>query len=179
MRFFALFLLSAMVFAVSATPGSAQETSARTPLGPATIEMSQSENGIRLNIAVAGAEPQVFDGVGEALVPLRAGNRSGPVLVLDIDRDGIDEIFVRTSVQQRGLLLVFRWNAAANAYAPVSFTEDTGAPKQYLIVHLSQPVTVNGNTVEANHDGNEGGRKRLRVFRYRWDGTGFAQTVDH
>jgi hypothetical protein len=179
MRLFATFILSAMFFAASALPGSAQNASARTPLGPATIEASQSENGIRLNIAVAGAEPQVFDGVGEALVPLRAGNRSGPILVLDIDRDGIDEIFVRTSVRERGLLLVFRWDATTNGYAPVNFTEDTGAPKQYLLVHLSQPVTVNGNVVEANHDSNEGGRKRLRVFRYRWDGTGFAQSTDH
>lgn len=179
MRFFATFLLSATFFAAATLPGSAQEASARTPLGAAAISTGQSENGIRLSIAVAGAEPQVFDGIGEALVPLRAGNRSGPLLVLDIDRDGIDEVFVRTSVQQRGLLLVFRWDAGTNGYAPVSFTEDTGAPKQYLIVHLSQPVSVNGNVVEANHDSNEGGRKRLRVFRYRWNGTGFAQSTDH
>lgn len=179
MRFLAIFVISAMAFVASAAPGGAQEASARTPLGPATIKTGQSENGIRLNIAVAGAEPQVFDGIGEALVPLRAGNRSGSILALDIDRDGIDEIFVRTSVRERGLLLVFRWDPAANGYAPVSFTEETGAPKQYLLVHLSQPVTVKGNTIEANHDSSEGGRKRLRVFRYRWDGAGFTQTTDH
>lgn len=179
MRLFASFVLSATLFAASALPGAAQEASARTPLGAAAITASQSDNGIRLSIAVAGAEPQVFDGVGEALVPLRTGNRSGPILVLDIDRDGIDEIFVRTSVQARGLVLVFRWDEGANGYAPVRFTEDAGAPKQYLVVHLSQAVTVNGNVIEANHDSHDGGRKRLRLFRYRWDGAAFVQTTDH
>jgi hypothetical protein len=46
-------------------------------------------------------------------------------------------------------------------------------------VHLSQPVSVNGTTVEVNFDSTDGGRKRLRVFRYRWNGNGFEQTTDH
>jgi hypothetical protein len=46
-------------------------------------------------------------------------------------------------------------------------------------VHLSQPVSVNGTTVEVNFDSTDGGRKRLRVFRYRWNGNGFEQTADH
>jgi hypothetical protein len=167
------------VFALITGAASAQETVARTPQGAAAIEATQSENGIRLTISVAGGEPQVFDGVGEALVPLRAGNRTNAVIALDIDRDGVDEIFVRTSAQNRGVLIVFRWDAGAREYAPVTFAEDTGAPKPYLFVHLSQPVLVNGNTVEANHDSTDGGRKRLRVFRYRWNGTGFEQTTDH
>ncbi len=179
MRFLAAFFLALTLGAAAGTPLAAQTISARTPLGPATIDATPSENGIRLTIAVAGSEPQVFDGVGEALVPLRAGNRSEPVLALDVDRDGIDEIFLRTSAQQRGVLLVFRWDSSANGYAPVSFTEDTGAPKQYLIVHLSQPVSVKGDSIEANHDSNEGGRKRLRVFRYKWTGAGFQQSTDH
>jgi hypothetical protein len=158
---------------------SAQEIAARTPQGAALIATEQSENGVRLTITVADAEPQTFDGVGDGLVPLRAGNRSGAVLAFDIDRDGIDEIFVRTTAQQRGVLIVFRWNSTANEYAPVTFTEDTGTPKSYLIVHVSQPVSVNGTTIEANHDSTDGGRKRLRVFRYRWNGGGFEQTTDH
>ncbi len=179
MRFIAL-LSPALMLLAAVSSASAQQALARTPLGAATIEAAQGENGVRLTISVAGAEPQVFDGVGDALVPLRAGNHSGPVVALDIDRDGIDEIFVRSSAQgQRGVLLVFRWDAAANQYAPVTFAEDSGAPKPYLIVHLTQPVSVRGTVVEANHDSVTGGRTRLRVFRYRWTGNGFEQTTDH
>jgi hypothetical protein len=170
--------LSLLLIAI--TSASAQQISARTPQGAALVETEQTEQGVRLTIAVAGAEPQIFDGVGDALVPLRAGNRSGPVIALDIDRDGVDEIFVRTSSQgQRGVLIVFRWDAGASQYAPVTFAEDTGSPKPYLIVHVTQSVSVNGNVVEANHDSTDGGRKRLRVFRYRWNGGGFEQTTDH
>ncbi len=172
------FLMPALLLAASSSL-SAQEATARTPQGAAAVSAEQSESGVRLTIAVSGAEPQVFDGVGDGLVPMRAGNRSAPVIAFDIDRDGIDEIFIRTSSQQRGVLIVFRWNAAANEYAPVTFAEDTGSPKPYLIVHLSQPVSVNGTTVEANHDSTDGGRKRLRVFRYRWNGNGFEQSTDH
>lgn len=172
-------LLVPALFLTAASSVSAQQIVARTPQGAAAVETLQTENGVRLSITASGAEPQVFDGVGDALVPLRAGNRSGPVVAFDIDRDGIDEIFVRSSSQQRGVLIVFRWDAAANEYAPVTFTEDAGAPKPYLIVHLSQPVSINGTVVETNHDSNEGGRKRLRVFRYRWNGSGFEQTTDH
>jgi hypothetical protein len=178
MRRLIAFLSPALIF-IAITSASAQQIVARTPQGAAAIETTQSENGVRLTISVSGAEPQLFDGVGDGLVPLRAGNRSGAVIAFDIDRDGIDEIFVRTSTQQRGVLIVFRWDAGSNEYAPVTFAEDTGAPKPYLIVHLSQPVSVNGNVVEANHDSNDGGRKRLRVFRYRWNGSGFEQTTDH
>lgn len=174
-----IFSLSSALLLMAATSASAQQIVARTPQGAAAVETTQSENGVRLTIAVTGAEPQIFDGVGEALVPLRAASRTSPVIALDIDRDGIDEIFIRTSAQQRGVLLVFRWDAAANEYAPVTFTEDTGAPKPYLIVHVTQPVSVNGNVVEANHDSNDNGRKRLRVFRYRWNGSGFEQTTDN
>ena len=173
------FLVPAFVLIAAAFPASAQQIVARTPLGAAAVETAQSENGIQLTISVTGTEPQVFDGVGEALVPLRAGNRSGAVIAFDIDRDGIDEIFVRTSSQQRGVLIVFRWDASANQYIPVTFAEDTGSPKPYLFVHLSQPVSVNGTVVEANHDSSDGGRKRLRVFRYRWNGSGFEQSTDH
>ncbi|MBK8008550.1 MAG: hypothetical protein IPK23_09010 [Rhizobiales bacterium] len=172
------FLMPALLLAASSSL-SAQEATARTPQGAAAVSAEQSESGVRLTIAVSGAEPQVFDGVGDGLVPMRAGNRSAPVIAFDIDRDGIDEIFIRTSSQQRGVLIVFRWNTAANEYAPVTFAEDTGSPKPYLIVHLSQPVSVNGTTVEANHDSTDGGRKRLRVFRYRWNGNGFEQSTDH
>lgn len=177
MRLLALLLPALTLLAV--TTASAQQIVARTSQGAAAVETEQSENGVRLSISLRGAEPQVFDGVGEALVPLRAGNRSSAVIAFDIDRDGIDEIFVRTTSQQRGVLIVFRWDAGSNEYAPVTFAEDTGAPKPYLLVHSSQPVSVNGNVVEANHDSNEGGRKRLRVFRYRWNGSGFEQTTDH
>jgi hypothetical protein len=178
MRRFIALLVPALVL-IAATSASAQQVVARNPQGSATVETTQSENGVQLTISVGSAEPQVFDGVGDALVTLRAGNRTAPVIALDIDRDGVDEIFVRTSSQQRGVLIVFRWNAGANEYAPVTFTEDTGAPKPYLLVHLSQPVAVSGDIVEANHDSTDGGRKRLRVFRYRWNGNGFAQTTDH
>jgi hypothetical protein len=176
---FAVPLASALLLAFT-VPLSAQEIVARTPQGAASVQTLQTEQGIRLTIAVMGGEPQVFDGVGDALVPMRAGNRSAPVIAFDIDRDGIDEIFVRTSTQgQRGVLIVFRWDAGSNQFAPVTFTEDTGAPKPYLLVHLSQPVSVNGNMIEANNDSESGGRKRQRVFRYRWDGNGFAQTTDN
>lgn len=179
MRLTVACLLSALFLAALPPALAAQELTARTPRGIATIETAQGENGVRLTISAANAEPQIFDGVGDALVPLRAGNRSGPVLALDIDRDGVDELFVRTSRAQRGLLIVFRWDAAAGDYAPVTFSEDGGAPKPYLLVHLTQPVSVNGNVIEANHDSTDGGRKRLRVFRYRWNGSGFEQTTDH
>jgi hypothetical protein len=174
-------LLIPVLLLFTASAAHTQSLSARGPDGAAVaIETSQGEKGVQLTIAIGDGEPQVFDGIGDALVALRAGNRSGPVLAFDVDRDGIDEIFVRTSLQgQRGLLLVFRWDAAANQYAPVSFTQDTGAPKSYLFVHLSQPVSVNGNVIEANHDSADSGRMRLRVFRYRWNGQGFAQTTDH
>lgn len=172
-------LASVLLLIAAASPASAQEVVARTPQGAAAVETMQSEAGVRLTITVGSAEPQVFDGVGDALVPLRVGSRSGPVVAFDIDRDGIDEIFVRTSAQERGVLIVFRWNAASNEYAPVPFAESTGSPKSYLFVHLSQPVSVNGTTVEANHDAVVGGRKRLRVFRYRWTGSGFQETTDH
>jgi hypothetical protein len=178
MHRFVVFAFSAFLLGTAADTLSAQEISARTPQGPASVQTEQTEQGVRLTIALAGAEPQVFDGVGDALVPLRAGNRTAPVIVLDIDGDGADEIFVRTSTQgQRGVLIVFRWNGAE--FAPVPFREDTGAQKSYLIVHLTQPVSVRGDTIEANHDSSDGGRKRLRVFRYRWNGDGFAQTTDH
>ena len=174
-------ILLTLVLLLAAHAAGAQTLTARGANGAAVeIETGQSEKGVQLSISVAGGEPQLFDGIGDALVPLRAGNRSGPVIALDVDRDGIDEIFVRTSLQgQRGLLLVFRWNAAANQYVPVSFSEDTGTAKSYLFVHLSQPVLVNGNVIEANHDSSDGGRVRLRVFRYRWNGQGFAQTADN
>lgn len=164
---------------IATFPASAQQITARTPLGAAAIETMQTENGVQLSISVASAEPQVFDGVGDGLVPMRAGNRTGPVIAFDIDRDGIDEIFVRTSTKGRGVLIVFRWDTSANEYAPATFAEDTGSPKPYLLVHLSQPVSVNGTVVEANHDSVVGGRKRLRVFRYRWTGNGFQQTADN
>lgn len=180
MRRLASFVLPALLLVAAPAALSAQEISARTPRGAAAVETMQSENGVRVTISVAGTEPQIFDGVGDALVPLRAGNRSMPVIVLDIDRDGIDEIFIRTSTQgQRGVLIVLRWDAGANEYAPVTFSEDTGAPKPYLIVHLSQPVAIKGDVIEANHDSTDGGRKRLRQFRYRWDGSGFTQTTDN
>lgn len=172
-------IASTALFLMAASFAQAQEISARTPNGQATVETTQTEGGVRLSISVAGTEPQVFDGVGDALVPLKAGPKTGPVVALDIDRDGVDEIFVRTSAQQRGVLIVFRWDAATNEYAPVNFAEDTGAPKPYLIVHATQPVSVNGGVVEVNFDSNDGGRKRLRVFRYRWNGAGFTQTTDN
>ncbi len=172
-------LLLAAALVLIANVASAQQIVARTPQGSAAVEATQTENGIQLSISLAGGEPQVFDGVGEALVPLRAGSRSAPVISFDIDRDGTDEIFVRTSSQQRGVLLVFRWDAGTNQYAPVTFREETGAPKPYLFVHVSQPVSLNGTTIEANHDSTDGGRKRLRVFRYRWTGNGFEETSDH
>lgn len=170
---------SALISLVAISTGSAQQLTARTPQGAAIVEVVQSESRVQLSIAVSGSEPQVFDGVGEALVPMRVGNRSGAVLAFDVDRDGIDEIFVRTSARQRGVLIVFRWDAGTSQYAPVTFAEDTGAPKPYLFVHLTQSVSVNGATIEANHDSTDGGRKRLRVFRYRWNGSGFEQTTDH
>ncbi|MBY0531453.1 MAG: hypothetical protein K2P86_05725 [Xanthobacteraceae bacterium] len=174
------FFSSALILVAAVSSVSAQQIVARTPQGAAAVETTQSENGVQLTITVGSAEPQVFDGVGDVLVPIRAGNRSAPVIAFDIDRDGTDEIFVRTSTQgQRGVLIVFRWNAGASEYAPVTFAEDTGAPKPYLIVHLSQQVLVSGTVVEANHDSTDGGRKRLRVFRYRWNGSGFVQTADH
>lgn len=179
MRRSAAFLvpLLALAFAPAA---AAQEASARTPLGTAQIETATGENGIRLSITVSGTEPQIFDGIGETLVPLRAGNRSGPVIALDIDRDGIDEIFVRTTVPgNRGVLIVFRWNASGNHYEATNFSESTGAPKQYLIVNATQPVTVNGTTVEAQNDSHVGGRLRQRISRYRWNGAGFDATADN
>lgn len=160
----------------------AQSVNARAGGGAvATVETVEGENGVRLTIAVAGREPQVFDGVGDALVPLRANGRAAPVFAIDIDRDGVDEIFVRTSAQGKaGVLLVFRWDAASGNYAPVSFTEDGGGAKPYLMVDLAQPVSVNGPTVEVNHDKIEpGGRTRYRVSRYRWDGSGFAHSGDN
>ena len=171
--------LSPALLLIAIGSASAQQITARTPQGAVAVETEQSENGVRLTISLGNAAPQVFDGVGEALVPLRAGRQSGPVVAFDIDRDGIDEIFVRTSSQNRGVLIVFRWDIGTNEFAPVTFTEDTGAPKPYLFVHLSQPVSVNGNTIEANHDSVDNGRKRLRLFRYRWTGDGFEQTTDH
>lgn len=175
-----LFLTLFAVFCL--TQGThAQSLTARGDGGSAvTIETGQSEKGVILSIAFPGREPQIFDGVGEVLVPLRAGNRSGAVLAVDIDRDGVDEIFVRSASQgQQGVLIVFRWNAAAGEYAPINFTEDTGATRPYLMVHVSQAVSVNGNVIEANHDKTENGRTRYRVFRYRWDGNGFTQNPDN
>ncbi len=174
-------LASALVLgtALFSAAAYAQPIPARTPLGTASVETGQSETGVQLTITVSGAEPQVFDGVGDALVPIRAGGRSAPVIALDIDRDGIDEIFVRTSAQQRGVLIVFRWDASSGSYAPVTFAESTGSPKPYLFVHLSQQVSVSGTMIEANHDSVVSGRKRQRVFRYRWTGEGFEQTTDH
>lgn len=171
--------LSVLLFAASGA--NAQSLEARAVGGAAAIvEAGPSENGVKLTIAVAGREPQVFDGVGDALVPLRASGRSGPLLALDIDRDGIDEIFIRTSTQGRaGVLIVFRWDAASGAYAPVTFTEDTGGAKPYLMVDLSQPVSINGAVIEANHDKVDNGRTRYRVFRYRWNGNGFAASADN
>lgn len=179
MRRLQAFFAAALLLGAAGASASAQQITARTPQGAAAVEASQSEAGVRLTITFGGAEPQIFDGVGDALVPLRAGNRSGPIIALDIDRDGIDEIFVRTSAQERGVLIVFRWDATSGQYAPVTFAESTGSPKSYLLVDLSQPVSVNGTTVEANHDAVVGGRKRLRVFRYRWTGSGFQETTDH
>ncbi len=175
------FLLFPALLLFAIQPVDAQTLTARGANGATVeVETGQSEKGVQLSITVAGGEPQLFDGIGDALVPLRAGGRSGAVIALDVDRDGVDEIFVRTSLQgQRGLLLVFRWNAAASQYVPVSFTEESSAPKSYLFVHLSQAVSVNGNVIEANHDSSDGGRTRLRVFRYRWNGQGFAQTGDN
>ncbi len=170
------FVLSAVI---SSAASHAQQIAARTPLGTAAVETGQTESGVQLTVSVTGAEPQIFDGVGDALVPMRAGGRSAPVIAVDIDRDGIDEIFVRTSSQQRGVLIVFRWDASSNSYAPVTFAESTGSPKPYLIVHLSQLVSVSGTTIEANHDSVVSGRKRQRLFRYRWTGEGFEQTTDH
>lgn len=177
-RLFAL-LIPALFLTAAVSHASAQQVVARTPQGAATVETEQNENGVRLTIAVAGTAPQVFDGMGEALVPMRAGNRSGPVVAFDIDRDGVDEIFFRSSAQQRGVVIVFRWDASAKQYVAATFTEDTGGPKTYLFVHLTQPVSVNGTTLEANFDSNDGGRKRLRVFRYRWTGDGFQQETSH
>lgn len=164
-----------------AQSANAQILTARGVGGSAVaVETGQSEKGVILSISPAGFEPQVFDGVGDMLVPLRAGNQTGAVLALDIDRDGIDEIFVRSSQGgQQGVLIVFRWDGSAGQYVPVNFVEDIGTTRPYLMVHVSQPVSVNGITVEANHDKTDNGRTRLRVFRYRWDGNGFAQTTDN
>jgi hypothetical protein len=179
MRSPALILFAAFL-ALQTTPLRAEEISAQTPRGPARAEVTPGENGLRLSITTAGYEPQVFDGVGEALVPLRAGDRSGALLAFDIDRDGIDEIFVRTSVPgQRGVLMVFRWNTGENHYAPVTFLEDTGAAKPYLLVNMTQPVTIKGNLVEAQNDSHVGGRLRQRISRYRWTGAGFEYTPDN
>jgi hypothetical protein len=177
MRYFLFPLLLLFV----AHAASAETLTARGANGAtAAVETGLGEKGVQLSITVGDNEPQLFDGIGDALVPLRAGNRTAPVIALDVDRDGIDEIFVRTSYQgQRGLLIVFRWNPAANQYAPVSFIEDTGAQKSYLLVHLSQPVSVNGNMIEANNDSADSGRMRLRVARYRWNGQGFGHTGDN
>jgi len=174
-------LLLPFLLLFTAHVAHAQTLTARGANGAAVeIETGQGEKGVQLSITTAGGEPQLFDGIGDTLVPLRAGNRSGAVIAFDVDRDGIDEIFIRTSLQgQRGLLLVFRWNASANQYLPVRFSEDAGAPKSYLFVHLSQPVSVSGNVIEANFDSSDSGRTRLRVFRYRWNGDGFAQTADN
>jgi hypothetical protein len=174
------FALFAMLLALPAAPLSAQEITARTTQGPARVEAAPGENGLRLSITLAAGEPQVFDGVGEALVPLRAGNQTAPLIALDIDRDGIDEIFLRTTVPlQRGVLIVFRWNTGGSYYEAVNFTEDTGSPKPYLIVNMTQPVTVKGNVVEAQNDAHVGGRLRQRISRYRWNGAGFEYTPDN
>jgi hypothetical protein len=174
-RLLAFFLATLL----AASSAHAQAIPARGPGGAAVaVDSTNTENGVAITISVAGHEPQKLEGVGNALVPLKAGNRNAPIVAADIDGDGVDEILIRTSTGNAGVLLVLRWNAAVNAYAPVPFTED-GAQKRFLMVDLSQPVSFNGKVIEANHDKFESGRMRLRVSRYRWDGSGFTYGADN
>lgn len=141
-----------------------------------------SGEGVVLEFALPGGRTQSFPRLGERLVALdgKAGGKA--LLSLDIDRDGVDEIFLRGLVPpQTGAVVGFRWNAASGEFAPIEFTNDRDQTTKYLVVDGALPVMIDSSgMIEAQFvSERRDGRKSYHVARYRWSGKGFSQSPDN
>lgn len=158
---------------------SARIGQGRAAKASATIAPSE---GVTLEFALPDGRTQSFPRLGEQLVALD-GTASGRALVaLDIDRDGVDEIFLRGLVPPKtGAVVGFRWNAATGEFEPIDFTNDRDRTTKFLVVDAALPVVIDpSGTIEAQYmSERQDGRKSYHVARFRWTGKGYSQSADN
>jgi hypothetical protein len=129
-------LLAGAVAAASAQSPSAQSAGASARIGGGqTVKVSAAPDAgaIVLEFALPAEKKQSFPNLGTELVPL-SGKPDGKALIaLDIDGDGIDEIFLRALVPpQTGAMVAFRWSPARDEYEPIEFTNDRDQKTKFL-----------------------------------------------
>ena len=183
--YFRAFAVGLLLFSGAST-ASAQtiDASARTGAGQ-SAKLSAAAvpgSGVTLEIALPDGRKQTLAGLGEELTPLGGKPGDKALMVLDIDNDGIDEIFVRVAMPpQLGTLIVFRWNSVYGEFAPVEFTDERDQKSRFLAVDFALPVSIDpSGKIEAQFVSERAdGRKSYYVARYRWSGNGYVQSADN
>jgi hypothetical protein len=183
--FFAAFAVGLLLLTGAGT-ASAQtiDATARTGAGQSAKLTATAipGSGVTLEIALPDGRKQTLAGLGEELIPLGGKPGDKALMVLDIDNDGIDEIFVRVSMPpQLGTLIVFRWNSQYGEFAPVEFTDERDQKSRFLAVDFALPVSIDpSGKIEAQFVSERAdGRKSHYVARYRWSGDGYVQSADN
>ena len=186
MRKIAAFALAGLLWAGASPLASAQSAGATAKIGEGqTAKVSAAPvpgAGVLLEIALPGGRTQSFLNLGERPVALSGKPGEAALIVFDIDRDGVDEIFFRGLVPpQTGAVVALRWNAASGEYQPIEFTDDRDRTTKYLVVDAALPVAIDeAGRIEAQHVAlRQDGRKSYFVTRYRWTGKGYRQSADN
>ena len=185
MQFVAAILIGLGLLAGSGLCASAQGANATARLGAGQTASASAKpvdgEGMLLEIALPGGGAQSFPGLGEALVPIDGKPGGAGLLARDLNGDGLDEIIIRSSVPpERGAMLVFQWDRAANEFVPVEFTDDRDRTNKFLVVDAKEPVILDGGAIEAQFvTMRPDGRTSSHVARYRWTGKGFSQSGDN
>ncbi len=176
-----LILAASLVFSGAA---SAQEQGVVAKLGGGRVAKvsvtTTAEDGVLLEIEIPGATPQSFPRMGLRLISI-GGNGDRGLIARDLDRDGIDEIILRGVVPQRSAVVVLRWDASANEYAPVDFTDDRDRTSKFMIADPELPVRISAaGEIEAEFETTrQDGRKSHHVARYKWDGRGYTHSASN
>src|SRR5262249_6023853 len=126
---------------------------------------------------------QRFEGIGEQLLPIKAGGKDSIIVAADLNGDGIDEILVHGSVTADSTaLIVYRWDAQRHEFLPVDFSgdnQDEGKP--FLFVEAGSIVSLDraGVIEVASTRTDQSGRTNNFIERYRWDGDGLKYVADN
>src|SRR5262249_59924799 len=122
------FVLAIVFLFSGALAAAAQNATATVRLAPgqtATVTAIRSTGELaRLEIALPKST-QRFQGIGEQLLPIKAGGKDSIIVAADLNGDGIDEILVHGSVSADSSALIWcRWDAQRHEFLPVYFSGD-------------------------------------------------------
>ena len=178
-------IMAGALAAASAQSSGAETADAVARIGGGqTVKISAAPDAgvILLEFALPGEKKQSFPNLGTELVSFSGKPDDKALIALDIDGDGIDEIFLRALVPpQTGAMVVFRWNATLGEYEPVEFTNDRDQKTKFLVVDPVLPVSIEpAGMIEAQFVSTRAdGRKSHYIARYRWSGKGYRQSADN